>query len=87
MTRSEAIARITTKLASLDDERVLTVADFIEKIATASDLPRALTERELALVEQSKEDFRTGRVLTPDEYRLEMDAFLQSRRAKQSTRA
>lgn len=53
---------------------------MVEDIAAADDLPRALTTRELALIEQSKEDFKAGRVVTPEDYRLEMDAFLSVRR-------
>jgi hypothetical protein len=33
MTRTEAIAIITSKLASLDDERVMTVADIVQDMA------------------------------------------------------
>jgi hypothetical protein len=84
MTRAQAIAAINAKLSVLDDERVQTVADIVSDLAAAGDLPRELTARELALVEQSKQDFAAGRVVTPDDYRAEMDAFLQDRRAKHS---
>ena len=69
MTRTEAIAIINAKLASRDDERVLTVADFVQDIETASTLPRQLTAKELDLIEQSKEDFRAGRTYAADEVR------------------
>ncbi len=82
MTRAEAIAAINAKLSSLDDDGVLAVAGIVEDIATDGDLPRALTARELALIEQSKEDFKAGRVVSQDDYRAEMDAFLSERRAK-----
>jgi len=82
MTRIEAIAAINAKLSSLDDECVLTVVEIVNEIAATEVLPRSLSPRELALIEQSKEDFKTGRFLTPDDYRAEMGAFLLERRAK-----
>ncbi len=82
MTRAQAIAAINAKLSSLDDERVQAVAAIVDDIAADGDLPRALTARELALIEQSKEDFKAGRVVSQEEYRAEMDAFLSQRRSK-----
>ena len=84
MTRTEAIAVINAKLASLDDEAVKTVAEFVEEVATSDELPRALTAEELALVEQSKEDFKAGRTLTLDEAMARTDAFLAARRASRA---
>ena len=81
MTRTEAIATITASLASLDDERVKTVADFVQNVASTDGLPRALTDRELALIEQSKEDFRTGRTFSSAEARAYIDTELARRRA------
>ena len=85
MTRTEAIAIINKKLADLDDEAVLTVADIVQDMDTASTLPRKLTARELELIEQSKADFREGRTYSIDEARARSDAFLQSLRAKYPT--
>ena len=88
MNREDAIAIITSHLASLDDEEVQTVADMVTSMATealdATDgiLPRELTARELALIEQSKEDFRLGRTYSADEYRAEIDTFMASLHAK-----
>jgi hypothetical protein len=82
MTRSEAIAAINAKLSSLDDDGVMAVASIVEDIAADGDPPRALTPRELALIEQSKEDFKAGRVVSQEDYRVEMDAFLSQRRAR-----
>ena len=76
MTRTEAIAVITAKLADLDDERVQAVADIVQSMDMPDDLPRELTERELALIEQSKEDFKAGRTYTLDEARAVTDKFL-----------
>ena len=36
MPRTEAIDTITAKLASLDDERLMTVADFVQSVAAAN---------------------------------------------------
>ena len=82
MNREDAIAIITSQLASLDDEEVQTVADMVQSMAdevpesTESVLPRELTARELALIEQSKEDFRLGRTYSSDEARAITSDFL-----------
>ena len=77
MTRTEAIAVINAKLSALDDERVKTVVDIVEDIAQSSDdLTRDLTARELALIEQSKEDFKSGRTYSLSEARAMTDAAL-----------
>lgn len=76
MTRTEAIAVINAKLASLDDERVKAVADIVQDIAAGDDLVRDLTARELALIEQSKEDFKQGRTYSLAEARAITDAAL-----------
>ncbi len=80
MTRAEAIAAINAKLSSLDDDAVLAVASIVEDIAGDGDLPRALTARELALIEQSKEDFKAGRTFTVAESRAYIDEALARRR-------
>mgnify|MGYP003484519680 CR=1 FL=1 len=82
MTRAEAIAGINAKLSSLDDDGVTAVAGIVQDIAAPNELPRALTPSELALSEQSKKDFKAGRVIAQDDYRAELDAFLSQRRAK-----
>jgi hypothetical protein len=81
MTRTEAMTIITAKLASLDDERVQAVAEIVEDIAAGDGMVRQLTAAELALVEQSKADFKAGRTLSIDEARARTDAFLAQRRA------
>ena len=78
MTRTEAIAIITAKLADLDDERVEAVAAIVQSMD--GDLPRELTARELALIEQSKQDFEAGRTYTLDE----MDTYLDAAAAKRA---
>ena len=75
MTRTEAIATITRKLASVDDEGVLTVAEFVRDLDAPSARPvRTLSERELALLAQSKADFAEGRTVTMEECRARTDA-------------
>ena len=78
MTRTEAIAIITAKLAGLDDDGIETVAAIVQSMD--GDLPRELTTRELALIEQSKEDFKAGRTYSLDE----MDAYLDAAAAKRA---
>ena len=82
MTRTEAIAVINAKLASLDDERVLTVAEIVDDIAADTGAVRELTPRELALLEQSKVDFAAERSYSVDEVRAHSDAFIASLRTK-----
>ena len=76
MTRQQAIAMITSRLDELDDERVLAVADMVQSLDAESELPRELTEEELRLIEQSKEDFRLGRTQSSAEARASIDDFL-----------
>jgi len=76
MTRDEAIAIITAKLPSLDVEGVLAVADIVQSIEAADDHVRELTPHELALIEQSKDDFRNGRTYTLEQARAMTDEFL-----------
>jgi len=86
MTRTEAIAVINAKLASLDDERVLAVAEIVDDIAadTGADTGavRELTARELTLLEQSKADFAAGRTYSIDEVRAHSDDFIRTLRTK-----
>ena len=78
MTRAQAISLITERLEALDDEGVATVADIVQSMATQSVLPRELTPHELALIEQSKEDFRAGRTFTVQEARAVTDQYLST---------
>jgi hypothetical protein len=79
MTRAQALAIINAKLASLDDERVMTVAEILQSIDAADDLPRELTAHERTLIEQAKEDFKAGRSFSLDEARTLTDQFLAKR--------
>jgi hypothetical protein len=75
MTRTEAIASITRKLASFDDERVQAVAEIVAEMDAPTAKPfRALSNREAALLEQSKADFAEGRTVTLEESRARTDA-------------
>ena len=82
MTRTEAMALINAKLASLDDERVRAVAEIIEDIAAGDTAMRQLSARELALIEQSRADFAAERTLSLEEAEARTDAFLALRRAQ-----
>ena len=80
MTRDHAIAIINETLPSLDDEQVQAVADIAKSMAADDGLPRELTPRELALTEQSKEDFKAGRTYTLDEMDAYLDAVVAERK-------
>jgi hypothetical protein len=79
MTRSQALAIITAKLASLDDEHVMTVAEIVQSIDAGDELPRDLTDHERTLIQQAKEDFRAGRSFSLDEARALTDQVLSKR--------
>lgn len=77
MTRTEAIAIIEKALPSADEATLAAAAELFQATqAEPSVLPRALTARELELIEQSKEDFRQGRTLTSAEARTSIDEAL-----------
>jgi len=79
MTRAQALAIINAKLASLDDEHVMTVAEIVESMETVDELPRELTAHERALIEQAKQDFKAGRSYSLDEARALTDQTLAKR--------
>jgi hypothetical protein len=100
MTRSEAMAIITRTLQAADDATLeaaaahlakiaaptgLTVGDVLKAFPSDGVLPRALTDRELALIEQSKEDFRLGRTRSSAESRAHVVAELARRRQSSTT--
>lgn len=87
MTRIEAIAVMNAKLATLDEERVLAVAEIVEEIAGGTGAVRDLTARELELLEQSKADFAAGRTFSDDEVRAHTDELIRTLRAKQQVGA
>jgi hypothetical protein len=82
MTRTEAIAIITAKLASLDDERVKTVADIVQDMANTNAVGLDLTDAERAAIERSKEDFKSGQTYSNDEYHAEMTTFMADLKSK-----
>ncbi len=82
MTRTQAIAIIAEKLASLDDERVMVVADIVQDMAEPSAVALDLTDDERAAVERSKEDFKEGRTYTNDEYHADMATFMAGIKTK-----
>src|SRR5262245_17228557 len=79
MTRAQALAIINAKLVSLDDEHVMTVAEIVQSIDAGHELPRELTDHELTLVRQSKEDFKAGCSYSLDEARAQTDEALAKR--------
>jgi hypothetical protein len=81
MTRTEAIAIITAKLAALDDEGVMTVADIVEDMANPAAAPD-LTDAERSAVERSKEDFKAGRGSASQQYDAEMTIFMADLESK-----
>lgn len=74
MTRNQAIALITSRLADLDDERLQAVGELVQD--DDSTLPRPLSARELELIEQSRRDFGEGRTLSSAEARTSIDEAL-----------
>ena len=72
MTRTEAIALITARLASLDDDRLQTVADIVQDYASTT-LQRPLSDREKSLLDQSRDDFAAGRTMTMDQLIDDLD--------------
>ncbi len=82
MNRTEAIAIITAKLASLDDERLMTVVDIVQEMAEPAAAPLDLTDEERAAIERSKEDFKAGRTYSSDQYHAEMTTFMAALKSK-----
>jgi hypothetical protein len=82
MTRTQAIAIITEKLASLDDEGVKAVADIVQDMVEPSATSLDLTDAERAAIERSKEDFKVGRTYSNDEYHAEMTTFMSDLKSK-----
>jgi hypothetical protein len=83
MTRNDAIASINATLTSLDDQRVLTVADIVAEMAGGNETYplRELTPREQALIKQSKDDFAAGRTRSVQESEAYVAAELDRRLA------
>lgn len=84
MTRTEAVAVINARLATLEDERVEAAAALIDELAAASPV-RALSPRELTLLAQSKADFAAGRCYSHDEITAMLDERLALRGVPKST--
>lgn len=76
MTRTEAITIITTKLASLDDDKLLAVADIVQSIDNERRQVRQLSARERGLLVQSKSDFSAGRKYSHEQLTALLDARL-----------
>ena len=76
MTKMETIAEITAKLETLDEGELQELREVIDTWADDEFLPRPLTDEELALIEQSKEDFRLGRTLSAEEFKADIKEFV-----------
>lgn len=77
MTRTEAIAIIERALPIADETTLAAAAALLQSAqAEPSILPRALTARELELIEQSKADFAAGRTMSSAEARASIDESL-----------
>jgi hypothetical protein len=77
MTRTEAIAIIERALPTADETTLAAAAALLQSAqADPSVLPRPLTSRELALIEQSKADFAAGRTMSSAEARASIDEAL-----------
>lgn len=77
MTRAEAIAIIERGLAEADDDTLERAADVFREAGLGSVLGRELSEREKALLEQSKADFAAGRWLTQEQLDVNLDAMFE----------
>lgn len=80
MTRAEAIAIIEKGLAEADDDTLERAADVFREAGIGSVLGRPLSDREKALIEQSKADFVAGRWLTQDQLDAKLDALFERHR-------
>jgi hypothetical protein len=81
MTGTGAIAIITAELASLDDERIMTVAEIVRNMADTTPMETTpvvldLTGEERPAVERSWGDFKAGRTFASEHYAAEMTAFM-----------
>ena len=74
MTRKEAIAIIEQSLSTADEQTLEAAAELFRRAAGPS--TRALSARELALLQQSKADFAAGRTLSFDELIASLDEHL-----------
>lgn len=98
MTRTEAIAIITNALQTVDDGTLaaaaarlearatdgVTASDIHAAFSTNSELPRELTARELALIQQSRGDFRAGRTMSLAELEASLDARATARAGRRA---
>lgn len=80
MDRTEAIAAINAKLAEADDDTVEAVAEYVKSVTEAR-AGRSLSDRERALLDQSRRDFDNGDTLTLEEFKKRTDAMFARHRA------
>jgi hypothetical protein len=82
MSRTEAIAIITRKIETLDDEQVSILAGIAQDLGAVGATSLELTPQERSAIERSKADFKTGRVVSVDQYQSEMSSFMDGLRSK-----
>lgn len=83
MTRAEAIAIIEQSIPTADDATLEAAARLLHAGTGDADLPRDLTDAELASLEEARADFAAGRTYTSAEVR----AYLAERREQRAGRA
>jgi hypothetical protein len=76
MTRIEAITIINSKLTSLDDEKLWTVAEIVQSIDEERPPVRQLSARERGLLAQSRSDFAAGHSYSHEQLTELLDARL-----------
>ena len=77
MTRTETITIIYKKLASLDDDKLLVVADIVQSMDATAPISRQLSPRERDLVAQSRNDIAAGRSYSHEQLTDLLDARLE----------
>ncbi|RTL68580.1 MAG: hypothetical protein EKK41_15585 [Hyphomicrobiales bacterium] len=82
MRREDAIAIIERALPTADDATLAAAAEvLLAGGGEAAQLPRALSDQELRLIELARADFASGRHLSLAESRAFVDEALERRRA------
>jgi hypothetical protein len=80
MTRIQAIARITAKLESLDDDQIEELLSHLERLGDPGHLGRPLSDREKQLVQDAKAEFAAGGGHSLEDGFAMIDARLASQR-------
>jgi hypothetical protein len=84
VTRAEAINAIAANLSRLGEDELNALVEVTTSWVQPTQVFR-FTDAELAAIDRSREDFKSGRTLTLDEAEARTDAFLAVRRAARTT--